>query len=153
MPWRYFKNCKTMDSMQGSLEILSRQAFYIYMGKKEQCALVADGESFTFFNSVEDSRKKVKLETGSKESCIYWYHKNDANSREVRSKVDGLVAHGLCPQFQSRRLAPVTKSCTATCLVGQSETISTLSTPTSYNILHGSYHIYPLNKSHHCWVR
>eukprot|EP00434_Breviolum_minutum_P015814 symbB.v1.2.013931.t1/scaffold996.1/size145880/12 len=34
---RYFKNCKTMDSMQGSLEILSRQAFYIYMGKKEQC--------------------------------------------------------------------------------------------------------------------
>ena len=22
-----------------------------------------------------------------------------------------------------------------------------------YNILHGSYHIYPLNKSHHCWVR
>ena len=115
MPWRYFKNCKTMDSMQGSLEILSRRAFYIYMGKKEQCALVADGESFTFFNSVEDSRKKVKLETGSKESCIY-YHKNDASSREVRSKVDGLVAHGLCPQFQSR-LAPVTKSCTATCLV------------------------------------
>lgn len=44
--------------------------------------------------------EKVKVEIGITESCIYWCH-----DMMVRSKVDGLVAHGLCPQFQDWHLS------------------------------------------------
>lgn len=89
--------------------------------------------------------EKVKVEIGITESCIYWCH-----DMMVRSKVDGLVAHGLCPQFQDWHLSLILAN-----LFGGPvwNYLPTLSTPTSYNILNGSYHIYPWKKPHHCWVR
>lgn len=117
VPWRYFKNCKTMDSMQGSLEILSRQAFYVYMGKKEQCAL-APVARFHLLQFHWGLQKRSNWKLGSQNPA-------SIGAMMVRSKVDGLVAHGLSPQFQEvgwrwgeSRLALVTKSWPATCLVG-----------------------------------
>lgn len=54
---RYFKNCRVMSSMQGSIEILSRQAFYLYNGKKAECQRSMDwwhmGEDIFTFKCLE----------------------------------------------------------------------------------------------------
>lgn len=54
---RYFKNCRVMSSMQGSIEILSRHAFYIYNGKKAECQRSMDwwhmGEDIFTFKCLE----------------------------------------------------------------------------------------------------
>ncbi|CAJ1365524.1 unnamed protein product [Effrenium voratum] len=36
-PGWFFKNCQVMNSMQGSLEIMSRQAFYLFAAKRSEC--------------------------------------------------------------------------------------------------------------------
>mmetsp|Transcript_133929 Transcript_133929/g.317554 ORF Transcript_133929/g.317554 Transcript_133929/m.317554 type:complete len:429 (+) Transcript_133929:34-1320(+) len=52
-PGRYLRNCQVLDSMQGSLEVLSRQAFYNFAANHWKCFQIMDwyhmGEDiFTF---------------------------------------------------------------------------------------------------------
>ena len=117
---------------------------FLHLHGKERTMCLGSGWEISPPSVPWRTPEKVKVEIGITESCIYWCH-----DMMVRSKVDGLVAHGLCPQFQDWHLS---------LNLGQLVWWASLklSLHIEYpDILQYSTWIlpYPSKKSHNCWVR